>query len=432
VIHWKRQRWWYKLTQVSRRWRYLILESRSALDLHLVCTYGVPVADMLAHSPPLPLTIIYGKQLTMTAEDEQGLLLALSHRDRVHYITIQMPAPSLEKFIPAMDGPFPILERLHFYSMTEEETSLTLPVTFQAPNLRRLDLWYTLLPTGSPLLTPNGGLVQLSLSGIPRSAYFPPNYILSRLSLMPQLEKLTIAFHSTPSNHDVVRQLLDTPILTNVTLPNLRLLLFWGVSAYLEGLLAQISIPALNVLSVILFNRLSSTIPRLSQTIQASENLRFNVVHLAFASNFVDLIMDPHRRLCERPLHLRTICRHFDSRVASAIQILATLSQVLSVVEVLMLHCEGHNLLSWHNYVDRTQWRELLRPFTNVKVLHLEDQFFEALSRSLRSEDGEMTLEVLPNLEELTYSGGDVGDAFTSFISERQAAGHTVRLQSRL
>jgi hypothetical protein len=40
---WERQRWWYNLAQVSRLWRNLILASRSVLDLHLVCTYGVPV-----------------------------------------------------------------------------------------------------------------------------------------------------------------------------------------------------------------------------------------------------------------------------------------------------------------------------------------------------------------------------------------------------
>ena len=51
---WARERWWYKLAHVCRTWRYLILSSASHLRLHLVCTYGTPVADMLAHSPPLP------------------------------------------------------------------------------------------------------------------------------------------------------------------------------------------------------------------------------------------------------------------------------------------------------------------------------------------------------------------------------------------
>jgi hypothetical protein len=52
-------------------------------------------------------------------------------------------------------------------------------------------------------------------------------------------------------------------------------------------------------------------------------------------------------------------------------------------------------------------------------------------SRSLHWEDGEMPLELLPNLEELSYSGGH-GGAFTPFINERKAAGCLVCLgQSR-
>ena len=56
---WRGQRWWYDLVHVSRRWRDVILASPLRLDLHLVCTSDVPVADMLAHSPPLPLTVWY-------------------------------------------------------------------------------------------------------------------------------------------------------------------------------------------------------------------------------------------------------------------------------------------------------------------------------------------------------------------------------------
>ena len=50
-------------------------------------------------------------------------------------------------------------------------------------------------------------------------------------------------------------------------------------------------------------------------------------------------------------------------------------------------------------------------------------------SLCLRVEDGELPLELLPELQELTYSGsGDTGDAFTSFINARQNAGRPVSL----
>ena len=58
---WVGERWWYRIAHVCQRWRSLILGSASHLGLFLVCTHGTPVANMLAHSPPLPLVIDYDK-----------------------------------------------------------------------------------------------------------------------------------------------------------------------------------------------------------------------------------------------------------------------------------------------------------------------------------------------------------------------------------
>jgi hypothetical protein len=423
-----RQRWWYKLAQVSQRWRRLMLASPSWLDLRLLCTYGVPVADMLEHSPPLPITVYYmdsDRFRRMTAKDEKGILLALSHHNRVIRIILSMPALKLGKFITAMDEQFPILDHLSIASWTEEETSLILPTTFQAPNLRYINLHYAALPIRSPLLTTMGGLVNLWLEAIPQSTYFPPSCILTRLSLMPQLERLMIGFPSPIPNRDVVRQLLDTQIMTHVTLPNLRQFLFKGVSAYLEGLLSWISAPSLSVLDVHFFTQLTFTVPRLLQFIQGSENFRFGAVSIIFENDFVCLSGDT---LQETPLHMRIACRHLDWQVASAVQIFDALSPVLTIVEKLTLSHTEHNRSSeWHNEVDRAQWCELLRPFSSVKILHVEKELVGGLSHSLRSRDGEMPLEVLPNLLELQYSGGiDLGDVLYPFITERQAAGHPV------
>jgi hypothetical protein len=423
------ERWWYKLAQVSQRWRRLIHSSPSWLDLCLLCTYGVPVADMLAHSPPLPLTIFYSEyNREMTAKDEEGALLALSHHDRLRRIDLWMPAQKLGKLITAMDGLFPILDFLFIFGDLKE--TMILPQTFQAPNLRQIHLQRVALPIRSPLLTSTAGLVTLRLIDIPRSAYFPPNYILARLSLMPQLEKLVVSFHSPIPNRDVV----NTPIVAHVTLPNLRYFEFKGVSAYLEGLLAWISAPVLSTLRVHFFNQLTFTVPHLLEFMQTSVNLISNVVRLAFNRNSVRLStqsLDQNGQ--ERFLWLVIMCRHLDWQVASAAQILGTISPVLSVVKDLKLDHWEHNLSSeWHNEVDRAQWRELLRPFSNVNTLHVKEELAVELSRSLCSEDGEMPLELLPNLLELkcrgTGSGDAFSDAFTPFVNERQAAGHPVRV----
>jgi hypothetical protein len=129
---------------------------------------------------------------------------------------------------------------------------------------------------------------------------------------------------------------------------------------------------------------------------------------------------------------LRIECRHLDWQVASAVQFFGTLSPILSVVEkVAFSYREHYQSSEWHNDVDRRQWRELLRPFTNAKEIHVQDGLVSKISRSLPSDDGEPPLELLPNLEEVGYTGGsDARDAFTPFLNERQVAGHPVSLRS--
>ena len=64
-----------------------------------------------------------------------------------------------------------------------------------------------------------------------------------------------------------------------------------------------------------------------------------------------------------------------------------------------------------------------------VKALRIGNGLVEEVSRCLRLEDGELPLEVLPEMQDLTYTGsGNPGDAFTSFTDFRQAAGRPVTL----
>ena len=196
-----RERWWYKLVQVCRRWRYIVLDSASHLRLSLVCARGTPVADMLAHSPPLPLIIDHLHQNhVITAEDEEGIILALRHRDRVRRVRLVNPIPTLQKLIIALDGEFPILEYLLVeYQQLQRPTNarntdLTFPETFRAPRLRHLVLMNFAISIGSPLLATMGNLVTLSLCLIPPSAYFHPDDLLQRLSHLPQLEILGVSF----------------------------------------------------------------------------------------------------------------------------------------------------------------------------------------------------------------------------------------------
>ena len=176
----------------------------------------------------------------------------------------------------------------------------------------------------SPLLTTTGGLTHLHLMGIPRSAYFPPGYLLTRLSLLSQLEMLWISFRSPVPNRDVIRQLSEIPTMTHVTLPNLRMFIFSGVSAYLEGLLERITAPVLRILHVRLFNQLTFAFPQLSQFLQTSQNLTFHTFELDFRRDRLHLFATSHQEN-RKPLELLVSCNHFDWQVVCATQILQTL-----------------------------------------------------------------------------------------------------------
>ena len=138
---WDSERWWYKLAHVCRKWRYLVLASASHMGLSIVCSYGTPVAAILAHSPSLPLIINYGDEdREVTLEDEQGILLALRNHLRVRRIRLRIPASGLQRLVAAMDGEFPILEYLYIKSLTDYDSGLSFPGTFKAPRLRHFRL----------------------------------------------------------------------------------------------------------------------------------------------------------------------------------------------------------------------------------------------------------------------------------------------------
>ena len=122
-------------------------------------------------------------------------------------------------------------------------------------------------------------------------------------------------------------------------------------------------------------------------------------------------------------------CLHLDWQVSSVAQIFNSLIQISSTVEHLTLRHKTHGQSSEeHNAIDPTEWRELLRSFSNVKALDVDDGLVEELSRSLL-DDGKLPLEILPELQELTYSGR--GNVFKPFIDARQDAGRPVSLTLR-
>ncbi len=250
---------------------------------------------------------------------------------------------------------------------------------------------------------------------------------------MSQLEVVTVLFMYPVPNRDVERQIMRTPVMAHVTLPNLREFVFEGSTAYMEAVVGRITVPLLEKLIIIFFNQLTFTISRLLQFINTTENLRFSRAELLFSNEQVDVTVYPREVAETFAFYMTVKCWHLDRQISSAAQILNALSQIFSTVEHLTFE---HRVHSWsseeHSAVDRTEWRQLLGSFRNLKTLRIPDGLVGELSRCLRLVDGELPLELLPELQELTFSsGGDVENAFTPFIDSRQNAGRPVTLTRR-
>jgi hypothetical protein len=296
---------------------------------------------MLANSPPLPLTVDYDNEDSITAEDEEGILLALEHRHRVRHIRLFFPVRNLQKLAMAIDEEFSILEYLIVEHPSEDNTApLVLPETLHAPHLRHLALRGFACPMRTRLHPAAADLVTLFLVINHQSAYFQSNVLLQWISFMPLLESLEIAFSFPVPNRDVERQLTRTPITTHITLPSLRLFWFRGVSAYLEAVVCRITTPRLESLRIRLFKQLTFSVPRLLQFMNTTDNLRFDDALVIFNDNSIDMKMF-FLEAETRAFGVRVDCWHLDWQVSSAVHISNALSQVLSAVEQLTLEHEA-------------------------------------------------------------------------------------------
>ena len=430
---WAGEHWWFKLTHVCQRWRNLILGAASYLGLCLVCRNGMPVADMLAHSPPLPLVIEYGKDgedVDFTAEDEEAIILVLEQRDRVRRIRLGLSALKLQKLIMAMDGEYPILEYLVLVDPREDKsTVLIFPETLETPHLRHLFIYC--VPIRSPFLGMAAGLVTIVLILSDPSTYIQPTVLLQWISSMPQLEVLVFGFRFTVPNRYVERQLMRTPIMTHVTLPNLRTFALQAVSAYTEAVFSQITTPRLENFEIRYHKQLTYSVAQLLQFMERTENFRFDRAEVEFDSEQVQVeVNPPETNISMTTFSISVRCWHLDWQVSSVAQIFNALSQMFSEVEHLTLVHKVHSRSSdEHNEVNRAEWRKLLGPFANLKTLRIDDGLAKGLSRCLRLEDEEDPLELLPELQELTYSGsGNANDGFTSFIDARRNVDRPVTL----
>ena len=421
---------WFKLAHVCQTWRQIIFASPRSLCLRLHCTYGTPVVKNLDLWPPLPLVVNYGGFPTLpppSPEDEDNIMAALEHSDRVCSISLTV-SRSLLKKLSTISKPFSELEVLVLLS--QGKVQLTLPSVFWwGYRLRTLHSSRIPFPSLPQLLFPSQDLVDLQLQEIPSEGYFSPEAFADSLCGMTQLETLSLHFLSFPPRRNYLS--LPPQPENRILLPALTYFKYRGISKYLDTLVARINAPHLGYLEITFFSQPTLDTSQLGRFINRIETwtspLQADIVPSERA--ILVTITESGEEALTR-LRLQISCEQLDWQLSSISQICDHFSSFLLSVEDLRIKTAGPPSLSGD--MDDEQWLRLIRAFDGVKDFYsAADEIGTDVMRALHSPD-EGNKTVLPALRNLCVSSipklGPLRDLVELFVAQRRRSSQYVNL----
>ena len=298
---------WIRLTHVSQRWRFLIHNSSSHLDIYLLLTNNSPSIYTLSHLPSLPLVIDYSYGTrTIARKDQDDIELGLLRHGRVRRIAIRAPSSSLRILLDFMKNSYPRLEDLSLLSTTAE-LSLALQDTLQVPFLSRLSLHGIGLSRELSSISSMISLSSLSLTDIRDSCYFPLKHLITQLQDLLYLEELSIGFAIPMPLQSSEGELLPAPILP-VTLRALRWLTLRGVDVYIENFPAQINTPLLERLRLTLPFDLDFTLVHTTEFIHRTEGFEYLTAQVIFNKDGTFINMGHYEQRDTWKLSLQVNC----------------------------------------------------------------------------------------------------------------------------
>ncbi len=360
LLPWK----WHRLAHVCRTWRDIIFGSSHHLNLELLCTYGTPVRKTLGYLPALPIVIHFPGYIEDS--DEDNIIVALEHPDRVHVLKLNMPCSLSEKVATVTQMPFPALTHLRLES--KDRPIPVLPDAFLggcAPRLQKIYLDGIPFPAAPTLLLSARDLVDVDLRDITDAGYISPEAMAASLAVLPRLKYLTLGFRWGTSYPNRIRL---PPITRRAVLPALTRFHFDGLREYLEDFVVQIDAPQLSRIGIGYLDEdedVNPQNPQLFKFIDRSEKLKL--------SRF----------------------RHADLGITP------------------------------HGLGPDTLWLELLRPFTAVKALSVQERLSWGVALALKDVTGARAAEVLPALELLCLENRSV-TYVNEFVAARQNMGRPV------
>jgi hypothetical protein len=403
---------WHTLAHVCRAWRDIIFSSSHRLNLELLCTYGTPVRKNIGFLPAFPIVIelpAYAKE-----SDEDNIIAALEHPDRIRVVSVHVTCSLLKKMITVMQQPFPVLTDLFLeWEILEDKPTPVLPGTFLggcAPHLQTIRLNRIPFPAAPTLLSSARELVDIDFRDIPDTGYILPEEIVASLATLPRLECLIFQYQFGTSYSDPIR----LPPLTRTVLPSLTTIWFQGPFEYFEYFVAQVDAPQLKCLEITYSDRdedegVDFQIPQLSKFIDHSETLsRFKYAELDTWPDSVDAeLLDGNKsvslRLCIQDIWIS--------------QALSQISGMLSNMD--HLYITSH-YFEYEQLSGNIQWLELLHPFNAVKALSVQYKLSPHIALALNSVTEDWAAEILPALEWL-YLEHQAATSVEKFLAIRQS-----------
>jgi hypothetical protein len=426
---------WLFLVHVCRRWRQITFASPRRLDLQLLCTYGTPVRKNLGIWPPIPIVLQYGDYVkSMSPSDEDDVIAALLHPDRVSQVSLRLTESQLENIAAVIQEPFPLLQSI---SISTRDDELLIPCGFlggSAPSLQKIEFFGVSYPTLPTLLLSTSDIVELNLGNIPPTGYISPEVMAAHLAALPKLNMLHLAFPPVPSAESA--QILPPPITRNV-LPSLHDLLFVGDCQYLEDFVARIDTPQLNSAVINYLDQdIIFQLPQLSQFLNRSESLKRNLskhcrlmidfeVHFSIGGATDD---GTERWDPEPGFSVFVRSRGMVLQIFHLTHVLSWIYPTLS--DVVHFSIDSHSSLPLSELgeeLDGVAWLHLFWPFASVQTLFVSHTFAGHVSRALAELAVLMIPNVLPALHVLCLEDQPVSSV-DEFISFRRDSGQPVTL----
>ncbi len=417
---------WHVLVYVCQRWRQIIFASPHRLNLRILCTHDTPVRKNVGVWPAFPIVIDYRHAWSgITPDDEDNVIAALEHPDRVCFVRLVVTGSQLGKMATVMQEPFPVLTSLDIWS--RDGSVPVLPVKFfagSAPRLQAIFLHGIPSPSLPTLLLSAGDLVKLDLRNIPPTGYIVPEAMVVGLAALPRLKLFIIEFQSATPRPDRIH----LPPVTRTVLPSLIYFEFKGASEYLEDLIGRIDSPQLNQISIFYLDPLDNFhVAQLCKFVDRSVGPKLTLLRHAHVTFFNDKVSFGMYRHANHPspdssLYSATTivsCDGVDWQVSNIAQLLSHLFVPLSTVVHLNLkvRVKGNRQLE---YTDDVEWLHLLHQFSTVKTLHVSQKLAGHVALAL--EEGGTVAEVLPSLDLICLAGQSMS-SIRKFVIARRLSG---------